>query len=345
MAGISARIGGHLVLNGLNLDIGQGESVALLGASGSGKTTALRVAAGFLHPEQGRVFVGSRDVTDEAPERRHMAMIHQRFLLFPHLKVAENVAFGLRYQAIPRSEHLDRVRKLLTLVGLEGMEDRYPHELSGGQQQRVAVARALAVQPRVLLLDEPLNNLDSSIREYLLEEMRSLQRTTDMTMLYVTHDQGEAARIAHRVALLDGGRILQQGPFKELIAHPISARAAGVLGLKNLYPAHRSGVHLEIPSLGLRFQPFKDKTGDVLAYLPPDRIKIRSSESDSIPFKGIVAEIVHGTLATRLIVRCRDAIVNVAVTRDDLARIGPSTGCEVILYFNTSAIRLLKKEG
>jgi putative spermidine/putrescine transport system ATP-binding protein len=344
MRDISVSLGGRRVLEGFHLAVDQGESVALLGSSGSGKTTALRVAAGFLSPDRGRVLVEGMDVTSAPPERRHMAMIHQRFLLFPHLKAAENVAFGLRYLGLPRSEHRNRSMRLLSMVGLEGMGDRYPHQLSGGQQQRVAIARALAVKPRVLLLDEPLNNLDSTIREHLLHELRAIQKETGMTMFYVTHDQGEAAGIAHRVALLEGGRVLQAGPFAELLDHPASSLVAAVLGLDNTYPARRSGEALEIPALGLSLPRHPGASHNLLAYLPPDRVGPEALRPGAIPFRGIVESIAPGVLATKLRVRRDDTILSAAVSREELHAMGAVVGDLVTLYFDISSLRLLEAE-
>ena len=338
---VCMTLGGRLVLDRFALRVAEGESVALLGASGSGKTTALRVAAGFLQPDRGRVWVGEQDVTPRPPEMRHMAMIHQRFLLFPHLKVTDNIAFGLRYQGLPSSEHRQRVASLLALVGLEGLEQRYPHQLSGGQQQRVAIARALAVQPRVLLLDEPLNNLDSAIGEHLLDELRLLQRSTGMAMLYVTHNQAEAAHIAHRVALLEGGGILQQGTFEELLERPASVRAAVVLGLKNLYPVRRAGERLEIPALGVNLPLDGRGAANLLAYLPVDRVRLRPTDQGWGRFEGRVEEIITGALATRLCLHREGIRLTAAVRREELAGLGVALGCVMTLHFDTAALQLL----
>jgi ABC-type Fe3+/spermidine/putrescine transport system ATPase subunit len=344
LAGIRMCLGGRPVLNGLNLSVGAGESVALLGTSGSGKTTALRVAAGFLHPEQGKVLLEGRDITSEAPEHRRMAMIHQHFLLFPHLDVAGNVAFGLPYVGVPNSEHAGHVKRLLALVGLEGLERRYPHQLSGGQQQRVAIARALAVQPRVLLLDEPLNSLDSTIREYLLDQLSSLRRSTGMTMLYVTHDQNEAARISHRVALLDGGRILQTGPYADLLECPASLQAARVLGLRNLFQVRRTEKGIEIPSLALHLAVTEPVADGAVAYLPPDRLRVCSGPIGLPRIDGIVEEILPGPLITRLRVSRGDATVEAAMARTALVESGVLQGAPVTLSIDPAHVRLLPDE-
>jgi 2-aminoethylphosphonate transport system ATP-binding protein len=229
--GVRVRLGTQLVLDDFTLSVPDAACLALLGHSGSGKTTVLRTASGFVRPERGRVWLGDADVTDLPPERRRVALIHQQFLLFPHLTVERNVAFGMAYRGLSRKAQQERVGELLELFGLTGLERRYPHELSGGQQQRVAIARALAVDPDVLLLDEPLSNLDRTTRTRLLDELKQLRRRTAMTMLYVTHDWGEAEQIADSVALLDTGQIVQRGSLAELQANPATAAVAAFFGV------------------------------------------------------------------------------------------------------------------
>jgi ABC-type sulfate/molybdate transport systems ATPase subunit len=260
-------------------------------------------------------------------------MIHQRFLLFPHLTAAENVAFGMPYHGVRRSEERDRVAELLKLVGLEGFEKRYPRQLSGGQQQRVAIARALATHPRVLLLDEPLNSLDVPIRDRLLDELRALHARSGMTMLYVTHDQSEAARIADRVAVLEGGRILQIGPYETLRDRPVSVAVARALGLRNLLPAAHQDGRLTLPTLGLCL-PWPDAVpaGPLLAYLPPDRLSVvvtgGAARDGWLASEGTVEDIVP--LPHALLVRLRrgegrlDLIVTRAVLDDGAGAIGSS---------------------
>jgi len=200
--------------------IGQGECFALLGPSGCGKTTTLRVIAGLEAPEAGRVFFGDRDVTELPPERRNAAMVFQSYALFPHMTVFENVAFGLRARKLPRTEIAPRVEEALALVQLTGLERRAVNELSGGQQQRVALARAIAVQPPVLLLDEPLSNLDAELRHSTREQLAELQRRLGITAVYVTHDQEEALELADRIAVLKDGACHQIGTPEEILDAP-----------------------------------------------------------------------------------------------------------------------------
>src|SRR5262249_22478522 len=196
----------------------------LLGPSGCGKTTTLRLIAGYLTPDAGSIRVGDRLVSTPGkvvpPEERGMGMVFQNYAVWPHKTVFENVAFGLRVRRIGAEDARQRVAKVLDLVNLTGFESRYPNDLSGGQQQRVALARSLVVEPEILLLDEPLSNLDAKLRERMRWELKALQRRTGITFVYVTHDQGEAMALSDRIAVLRGGALLQEGPPREVSARP-----------------------------------------------------------------------------------------------------------------------------
>ena len=243
---LSKRYGDVGAVDGLSLEIKPGELVALLGPSGCGKTTTLRLVAGFLTPEAGEVWVGERCLSSAArvvpPERRRMAMIFQSYALWPHMTVAQNVAYGLRFK--PRSTRADRdarVREMLRVVQLAGYEARYPGELSGGQQQRVAVARALVVEPEILLLDEPLSNLDANLREEMRFEIRRLHETFGITTLYVTHDQGEAMVISDRIAVLQAGKVAQVGTADDLYHRPRTRFVAEFIGRTNVIEGIATG--------------------------------------------------------------------------------------------------------
>jgi len=235
---ISARYTrtGPPVLAGLDLTVEPGTLTTLLGPSGCGKTTVLRLLAGLLHPAGGDLRLSGRSVVGVPAERRGVAMVFQQPLLFDHLDVAGNVGFGLRMRGVDRAGIRRRVGELLDLVHLTGLEHRRPGELSGGQAQRVALARALIVQPRVLLLDEPLSQLDTGLRHELRELIRRLQRDLALTTLLVTHDQEEAAAVSDRIALLLNGRVAQYGPPQDLYDRPASLPVAGFLGTANLIP-------------------------------------------------------------------------------------------------------------
>src|SRR5438034_9164865 len=239
---LSKRYGDVGAVDGLSLEVKPGELLALLGPSGCGKTTTLRLVAGFLAPEAGEIWVGDRCLSSPAsvvpPERRRMAMIFQSYALWPHMTVAQNVAYGLRFKpGLSRGDREARVREMLRVVQLAGYEGRYPGELSGGQQQRVAVARALVVEPQILLLDEPLSNLDAKLRESLRWELRSLQQRLQMTFVYVTHDQDEALSLSDWVAVMNAGKVEQAGTPWEIYYHPKTAFLADFVGAVNLVPS------------------------------------------------------------------------------------------------------------
>jgi iron(III) transport system ATP-binding protein len=222
------------VLDDVTLDVGKGEFFAFLGPSGSGKTTLLRLIAGFGTPDRGRILIGERDVTRLPPWSRNVGLVFQSYALWPHMSVAKNVAFGLERRKFSRAEIERKVREALDLVDLAAFAERRPAQLSGGQQQRVALARTLVIEPDVLLLDEPLSNLDAKLRVEMRGELRALQRKLGITAVYVTHDQEEANAIADRIAVLDQGRIQQIGAPVELYDHPANRFVATFLGTANL---------------------------------------------------------------------------------------------------------------
>ncbi|MEU8968640.1 ABC transporter ATP-binding protein [Streptomyces monashensis] len=227
----------NVVLDALDLTVEPGEVMALLGPSGSGKTTALRAVAGFVRPVSGRVLLGGRDVTDLPPYRRGIGMVVQQYALFPHLRVDENVAFGLKARKTARNEIRQRVAEALEMTGMGAYARRHPRELSGGQQQRVAIARALAIRPDVLLLDEPLSALDARLRSGMLTELARLHRELpDVSMLYVTHDQVEALTLADRIAVMDKARLQSCGTPRELYRSPADEFTASFVGGANLVP-------------------------------------------------------------------------------------------------------------
>ena len=228
---------GAIVLKPLSLDVAAGEILAMIGPSGSGKTTALRAVAGFVRPASGRIHIGGADVTDLPPYERGLAMVVQNYALFPHMRVKDNVAFGLKARGAAKPLIEERVDDALRIVGMQTFLKRYPRELSGGQQQRVAIARALAVRPRVLLLDEPLSALDAQIRRSMVEEIARLHADLPgLTILYVTHDQSEALTLADRIAILKDGSLSAIGRTADLYRRPPNRFAAEFLGRANLLP-------------------------------------------------------------------------------------------------------------
>ncbi len=230
LRGVGKLWGDVVALSPTNLTIPEGSFTVLLGPSGCGKTTTLRLIAGLDNASSGSIFVSGRDVTNEPPSRRKLAMVFQNYALFPHLSVADNIVFGLQVRKAPKQEQSDRLSRVLKLMGLEKLQDRKPSQLSGGQQQRVALARALVAEAKICLMDEPLSNLDAQLRQEMRQELRALQQKLGLTVVYVTHDQAEAMSMADQVVLLNRGRIEQVGSPREIYARPTTVFAARFIG-------------------------------------------------------------------------------------------------------------------
>ncbi len=231
---LSKSFGVHKAVDGLTVSVEKGEFVALLGPSGCGKTTTLQMIAGFVEPTSGAIRLEGRDLLAVKPAKRGLGIVFQSYALFPHMTVAENVAFGLEMQGVATAERSRRVAETLELVGLGAFAARYPRQLSGGQQQRVALARALVIRPQILLLDEPLSNLDAKLREEMQIELRQIQRTVGTTTVLVTHDQAEAMALSDRIVVMNHGRAEQIGPPHEAYERPATPFVANFLGKTNL---------------------------------------------------------------------------------------------------------------
>ncbi|KJC60912.1 ABC transporter ATP-binding protein [Bradyrhizobium sp. LTSPM299] len=231
------QFGAQTVVDDFSLAVGKGEFVSFLGPSGCGKTTTLQMIAGFLDPSRGAIRLEGKDLTVVPPAKRGLGIVFQSYALFPHMTAAENVAFGLEMRRVSRAECAERVRAALAMVGLAGYEERYPRRMSGGQQQRVALARALVIRPSVLLLDEPLSNLDAKLREGMQIELRQIQRTLGTTTVLVTHDQNEAMSLSDRIVVMSQGRIEQIGTPQDTYERPASAFVSQFLGKTNDFAA------------------------------------------------------------------------------------------------------------
>jgi ABC-type Fe3+/spermidine/putrescine transport system ATPase subunit len=234
LAGLGKAYGATRAVEDVNLALPRGEMLALLGPSGCGKTTTLRMVAGFVSPSEGRILLDGVDITDVPANRRDAGMVFQSYALFPHMTVARNVAFGLRARRVPDADVVARTSQALEQVGLAALAGRYPRQLSGGQQQRVALARVLVLRPKLLLFDEPLSNLDAKLRVQMRQEIRTLQQSSGITALFVTHDQDEASTIADRIAVMNHGRIEQLGTPAEIYNEPTSRFVADFIGTSNL---------------------------------------------------------------------------------------------------------------
>ena len=272
------RYGPVRALDGLTLTLKPGEMVALLGPSGCGKTTTLRVLAGLEDADAGRVVVGGKDVTNLPASRRDMGMVFQAYSLFPHMTAIDNVAFGLRLRHVPGQARSRRVQEMLELVGLSELGARYPHQMSGGQRQRIALARALAISPQVLLLDEPLAALDAQVRAQLRDEIRRIQLEVGTTTLFVTHDQEEALAIADRIGVMNGGRLEQVGPPHDVYHRPETAFVAEFVGLSNRLPAVAHDGYVDIFGSRLPLINAAIREGRVIAIVRPEGMSLSPAD-------------------------------------------------------------------
>lgn len=270
---LNKRFGTHAAVHDLSLDVADGELMCLLGPSGCGKTTTLRMVGGFVSPDAGDIQIDGRSIVALPPERRPTAMVFQRYNLWPHMTVAQNIGFGLRVHHVPAPRIQTQVAEALALVGLPGSAHKYPHELSGGEQQRVAVARALVLEPQILLLDEPFSNLDARLRVHMREEVKQLQRKIGITTVFVTHDQEEALTIADRIAVMRDGVLQQVDTPASLYARPRTLFVADFIGTMNLLTARIDGQTVCAGPWRLPLSPGRISEGEVtLAVRPEDLV-------------------------------------------------------------------------
>jgi putative spermidine/putrescine transport system ATP-binding protein len=299
---IVKRFGSVTALCGIDLDLRQGEILTILGPSGSGKSTMLKIVAGFEMPDAGTVHLAGRTITYATPASRGIGMVFQNYALFPHLLVAENVAFPLEMRKLGRKEIQQEVSRALNLVGLAGYEDRSPRQLSGGQQQRVALARAIVFNPHLLLLDEPFGALDRKLREQMQLEVKRLQRRLGVTALFVTHDQEEALILSDRIAVMNQGQIEQIGPPPEIYARPVNRFVAAFVGESNVYHGRVASYDRQMLSIvldngqtigvsGVSERPSGSEVGVVMRPEAPRRLT-EHEPADNV-FTGEVREVVY----------------------------------------------------
>ncbi|PAU78818.1 ABC transporter ATP-binding protein [Halomonas salipaludis] len=297
LANIEKRFGELRAVNGVTLDIHENEFFALLGASGSGKTTLLRMLAGFEIPSSGSILLDGRDISQVPPNHRPVNLMFQSYALFPHMSVAQNIAYGLEMERLPRSEINQRVDEMLSTIQLAHLAERKPHQLSGGQQQRVALGRALVKRPRLLLLDEPLGALDKKLRGEMQLELKHIQNTFGITFIVVTHDQEEALVMADRIAILKDGALLQCGSPRDIYEYPIDRFAADFIGIMNFLPSRVDAGALSAAD-GSRISallPGDLKSGDnVLAAVRPERLRLGAADAENCLSGQIRAMAYHG---------------------------------------------------
>ncbi len=280
-----------VAVDDVDLELPKGQMVTLLGPSGCGKTTLLRMIAGFEEPTSGDVYFGDRRMNQVAPNERDATMVFQSYAIFPHLSVFENIAFGLRLKSMPRAQVRSRVERVVDLVGLQGMTGRAPSQLSGGQQQRVALARCLVMEPRLLLFDEPLSNLDAKLREQMRLEIRDLQQRLGITSVYVTHDQVEAMAISDVIVVMDRGRVAQVGSPVDVYARPVDRFVAEFIGKANFLAGRAldattievAGARLEVPN-GVPHPA----GADVVAVVRPEALELERGREVDAPLRGTV---------------------------------------------------------
>jgi spermidine/putrescine transport system ATP-binding protein len=355
LTGLVKRFGDEVAVDELDLDIGEGEFFSLLGSSGCGKTTTLRMVAGFEEPDAGQILLDGKDLSEVAPHKRPVNTVFQSYALFPFLDVAENVEFGLKYQRATKADARRRVGAALDLVQMGPMAKRKPHQLSGGQQQRVALARALVLEPTVLLLDEPMGALDAKLRKQLQVELRALQKQVGTTFVYVTHDQDEALTMSDRLAVLDKGKVKQVGTPSEVYSAPANTHVATFLGTTNLWPAtvtaaDQDGLTCSVGSASLHVAGHEANAGDsVSVMVRPERVEVsptvtevaRVAGADNV-LKARVDTLTFRGAHTNVRLDCADLWLDAQVA--NLAGAPPDWLCEgadVAVQISPKALRIL----
>jgi spermidine/putrescine transport system ATP-binding protein len=322
LSGLVKRFGDEVAVDGLDLEIGEGEFFSLLGSSGCGKTTTLRMIAGFERPDSGRIELDGVDLAQVAPHKRPVNTVFQSYALFPFLDVHDNVAFGLRYQRASKDDVRRRVGAALDLVQMGSMAKRKPHQLSGGQQQRVALARALVLEPTVLLLDEPMGALDAKLRKQLQLELRSLQKTVGTTFVYVTHDQDEALTMSDRLAVLEKGKVMQVGTPSEVYSTPANSHVATFLGTTNLWEAQvvaadQAGLRCKAGGVELLVAGQGAEPGDAVSVMVrPERVEVAATAAaveGSNVLPGRVGTMTFRGAHTNVLLQCAELLIEAEV--------------------------------
>ena len=352
---LTKRFGSFTAVDGIDLDIPAGEFFSLLGPSGCGKTTTLRMVAGFEQPDAGAVRLDGSDMSRTPPAKRPVNTVFQSYALFPHLRIRDNVAFGLRRQGVPRADITPRVNEALELVQLSEFAARKPGQLSGGQQQRVALARALVLKPSVLLLDEPLGALDAKLRRQLQVELKQLQEQVGITFVYVTHDQEEALTMSDRLAVMNQGRVEQVGRPKDVYEEPLTAYVADFLGVSNLMPAKVAGPSGDGARVVLGDYELECVAGDTdvrgaaTVTIRPERVLLerRDASGGANRIPGTVERTVYLGAALQVHVQLGtgETITVLATHHGDEKSPELSAGTPVTCHLPASALRILRPSG
>ncbi len=327
---------------GINLEIEEGEFFTFLGPSGCGKTTILRLIAGFIKPDRGTIHLGEQDITRLAPEDRNVGMVFQNFALFPFLTVGENIDYGLKVKKLSRSRIRVTRDRMLALVGLEGHGDRKIDELSGGEQQRVALARSLAVEPRVLLLDEPLSNLDARLRDSMRAELKRMQQQLGITTIFVTHDQTEAMTMSDRIAVFHKGRCLQVGQPADIYNAPANSFVAGFVGETNLFHVHLTDGRYILPNNQVLGSDLP--SGGRFVSIRPQHIHMDVKAGyENCLFSGIIKEIVYNGLFSDYVVDVQGLLFKVTRFNDSGRAVSFALHQRVQLSFSSADISILEQ--
>jgi len=345
--GLTKRYGASTALDHCGLSLRYGEFFSLLGPSGCGKTTALRIVAGFEVPDEGAVILDSVSITNIRPSQRDMALVFQAYSLFPTMTAERNIEFGLRIRRRRTKNRTAKVMELLELVGLADLGHRYPHQLSGGEQQRVAFARALAIEPRVLLMDEPLSSLDAHVRVQMREELREIQKRLGITVMYVTHDQEEALSVSDRVGVMASGRIEQVGTPAEIYREPASSFVANFIGTNNQLPVKvLDGEHGVVQFADTRFVVHAARgraNADRLQLLVRPELMHMDLASDELELDGlirarVVARVFMGSVTRLKAQTSQSSVLSVDVPTPRAGRL--SVGTDVVVHFSPESPRI-----
>ncbi|GAB5376392.1 MAG: ABC transporter ATP-binding protein [Acuticoccus sp.] len=334
---VSKRYGDFFAAKNVTLDVAEGEFLVLLGPSGCGKTTTLRMIAGFVEPSSGSIRIGGNDITNLPPWRRNTGLVFQNYALFPHLTVAGNVAFGLEMRKVAKAEADEKVREALALVRLDHLADRLPRQLSGGQQQRVALARALVFRPDILLLDEPLSNLDAKLRQEVRVEIRSLQQRLGITTVMVTHDQEEALTMSDRLVVMNEGEVRQVGSQRDLYERPADSFVAGFVGRSSFIRGTMAGDVLTSEG-GLAIKCAKSVSGPATMALRPERVWVGPDPLGDFDnkFKGKVTFVSYLGSLTDIHIAMSDKDEVIAQVPNQDGSVLPAVGDEVHVGWSAS---------